>query len=104
MRQLATYETLVIMHKVDSNLVSETATDMFQSTTEVHNYDTRSTAGGNYYVHNMNLMKTRKAVNYAGSVSWNKLPNAIKEAQSLNLFKTKLKAYLLNNDGAHVYL
>ena len=92
------YETLVLMYKVDNNLVPETMTDVFQLTAEVHNYNTRSTAARNYYVHNANLMKTRKAVTYAGSVVWNKLPNAIKEAQSLNVFKARLKAYLLKNN------
>ena len=81
MKQLVAYETLVLMYKVDNNLVPETMTDMFQLTAEVHNYKTRSTAARNYYVHNTNLMKTRKAVTYAGSVAWNKLPNAIKESQ-----------------------
>ena len=99
-RQLAAYETLVIMYKVDNNLVPETMTDMFQLTAEVHNYSTRSTTARNYYVHNANLMKTRKAVTYAGSVAWNKLPHAIKEAQSLNVFKARLKVYLLENNEA----
>ena len=71
-------------------------------TTEVHNYNTRSTAARNYYVHNANLMKTRKAVTYAGSVAWNKLPNAIKEAQSPNVFKARLKAYLLENNETQI--
>ena len=89
-RQLVAYGTHILMYKVDSNLVPETTTDMFQLTTEVHNYNTQSTAAGNYYVHNANLMKTRKAITYAGFVAWNKLPDAIKEAQSLNVFKAKL--------------
>ena len=92
------------MYKVVNNVVPETATDMFQLTTEVHNYNTRFAAARNYYVHNANLMKTRKAITYAGSVAWNKLPNAIKEAKSLNVFKAKLKEYLLENDEAHNYL
>ena len=106
-RQSAAYETLVLMYKVDNNLVPETTTDMFQLTTKVHNYNnynTLSTAERNHYVHNANLMKTREAIASAGFVAWNKLPNAIKEAQSLNVFKAKLKAYLLKNDEAHIYL
>ena len=104
MRQLAAYETIVLMYKVYNNLVPKTTTDMFQLTAEVHNYNTRPTAAKNYNVHNANLMKTRKAVTYAGSVAWNKLPDAIKEAQSLNVFKARLKAYLLKNNEAHIYL
>ena len=77
---------------------------MFQLSTEVHNCNTRSTAARNYHVHNAKLMKTRKVITYGGSVAWNKLPNAIKEAQSLNVFKAKLTAYLLKNDEAHIYL
>ena len=98
------YETLVLMYKVDSNLIPETMTDMFQLTTEVHNYNTWSTAARNYYVHNANLMKTREAVGFAGSVPWNTFPNAIKEAQSLNAFKARLKAYLFENNEAYIYL
>ena len=92
------------MYKVDNNLVPEATTDMFQLTTEVHNCNTRSTAARNYYVQNANLMKTRKAITNAGSMAWNKLPDAIKEAQSLNVFKTKWKAYLLENEEAYIYL
>ena len=103
-RQLAAYEMIVLMYKVENNLVPETMTDVFQLATEVRNYNNQSTAARNYYVHNLNFIKTRKAVTYAGSVAWNKLPNAIKEAQSLNIFKTKLKAYLLENNEAHIYL
>ena len=105
-RQLAAYQTLVLMYKVDNNLVPETTTDMFQLTIEVHNYNTRSTVPArSYYVHNANLMKTRKVITCVGSVAWNKLPNAVKEAQLLNVFKkAKLKAYLLENDEAHIYL
>ena len=49
------------MYKVDHNLVPDATTDMFQLTTEVHNYNIRSTAARNYYVHDAKLMKTRKA-------------------------------------------
>ena len=55
-------------------------------------------------VHNANLMKTRKAITYPRSVAWNKLTDAIKEAQSLNVFKAKLKAYLVENNEAHIDL
>ena len=91
MRQLTANETLVLVYKIDNNLVPQTTTDMFQLTAEVHNYNTRSTAARNYYVHNANLMKTRRAVTYAGSLAWYKLLNAIKEAQSLNVFKAYLR-------------
>ena len=102
-RQLAAYKTL-LMYKVDNNPVPKTMTDMFQLTAQVHNYNTRSTAARSYYVHNANLLKTRKAVTYAGSVACNKLPDVIKEAQSLKVFKARLKAYLLENNEAHIYL
>ena len=65
------------------------------SNNEVYNYDTQSIAARNYYVHNANLMKTRKASTYAGSVARNKVPNAIKEAQSLNVFKQSWKSISL---------
>ena len=35
-RRLAAYKTLVLMYKVDNNLVPETTTDMFQLATEFH--------------------------------------------------------------------
>ena len=90
------------MYKVDNNLVPETTTDMFQLATEFH-YSTRSTAARNHYLRNVNLMITWKAITYAGSVAWNKLRNAIKEAHSLNVFIAKLKEYLLEYDEAHIY-
>ena len=49
-------------------------------------------------------MIIRKAITYAGSAAWKKLPNAIKEAQSLIVFKAKMKEYLLENEEAHIYL
>ena len=97
-----TSDWLVNIDRVNVNTV--VFLDIKKAFDTFHNYNTRSTAVRNYYVHNANLMKTRKAFTYAGSVAWNELPNAIKEAQSLNVFKAKLKAYLLENDEAHIYL
>ena len=42
------------------------------------------------------LSKTQNSVTYTGSAAWNKIPNYVREAQSLKSFLVKVHDYLVD--------
>ena len=62
---------------------------MSEKITDIHHWETRSADAGGFYVHGTNLSKTQKSKTYTGSAVWKKIPNQIKEAQSLTRFQVK---------------
>ena len=63
---------------------------MFQKTNEVHEYQTRQ-AKHDFLPPMPKTNCLKKAFSYRGAVAWNNLPTAIKNSESINIFKTKLK-------------
>ena len=47
-----------------------------------------------------NLKHRKTGFRYSGIKIWNDIPVEIRELSSLNIFKKKLKGYLLNNDNS----
>ena len=62
-----------------------------------HSYDTRS----NNQVHDPfpRLVSTQRSIGHVGPKIWNELPVDIRESSSLNMFKNKLKNFLLEIDS-----
>ena len=87
------------MYRVANNLAPETISDMFQVANNVHNYNTRYASDGNFYLNRPNTTKgQRSTATCFGARVWSRVPATIKEAQSLVLFKTQLKEYLLDKE------
>ena len=61
----------------------------------VHSYNTRSANKGNLQIPLTNLSAGNKAIAVSGAKVWNNIPNGIKQAQSLDIFKKELKEYLI---------
>ena len=59
---------------------------------------TRSMVNGNLFGPAHHLMVEQRSLRYAGSKLWNEIPHEIRNANSLNSFKIKLNAYLLEQD------
>lgn len=59
-----------------------------------HNYSTRGNSNLQYESHHLELYKM--SPHYQGALLYNKLSNHVKEAPSVNCFKKRLKAYLLD--------
>ena len=66
---------------------------MIQKCDDVHQYSTQSLITDDFNVPGVDLSKAMRTVSYAGSVTWNDLPNDIRKAHFLNHFQVKLRLY-----------
>ena len=78
-----------LMYKVRHEMAPSTSS-MFQKTNEVHEYHTRQ-AKHDFLAPMPKTNYLKKAFSYRGAVAWNNLPTAIKNSESINIFKAKLK-------------
>ena len=82
------------IYKTQNNLIPCEINDYFVSTSEVHSYQTRSSTNRNFYLPRAKTVNLGKSTYYSASKLWNDIPKNIRDAQSLDCFKDKLKTYL----------
>ena len=86
------------MYRVANNLAPETISDMYQVANYAQNYNTRYASDGNFFLNRPNTVTVQRSTTFPGARVWSRVPSAIKKAQSLVLFKTQLKEYLLDKE------
>ena len=99
-RNLILLDVGVFMYKTQKGSAPNVFHDLYQSVTEIHSYDTRSANKGNLQIPLTNLRAGDKAISVSGARIWNNIPNSIKQAQSLYVFKRELKEYLIKPQQA----
>ena len=87
---------------VTDMIKSETATMTYKAITGLtpsclSNLFKKNTAADDLYIPRMTTSKRQKAISFRGAKTWNQLSSDIKEANSLNSFKCKLKHHLHPN-------
>ena len=95
-RNLIRLDLGIFIYKSQNNLFPETAGEFHLPASKIHSRQTRSAASGNVFLPRCNLSFTQKSIAFSGATSWNEIPVNIKKAESLDSFKSKLKAYYLN--------
>ena len=78
------------MYKVRHEMAPSSLSNMFQKTNEVHEHQTRQ-AKHDFLPPKPKTNYLKKAFSYRGAVAWNNLPSEIKNSESVNIFKAKLK-------------
>ena len=96
-RSIIKLEMGLFMYKALNQLVPEQISEMFTHLSTYHSYQTRSAVNGNLYIPTSHLFPEQRSLSYAGSKLWNEIPFEIRNADSLNSFKTNFKAYLLTH-------
>ena len=86
------------MYRVANNLAPETISDMYQVANNVHSVNTRYASDGNFYLNLPNTTEGQRSITLSGARVWSRAPATTKDAQSLVLFKTQLKEYLLDKE------
>ena len=87
-------ETATMTYKAITGLTPSYLANLFTKTTDRNiDINLRNTAN-DLYIHRMTTSKGQKAISYRGDKAWNQLSLDIKEANSLNSFKCKLKHHL----------
>ena len=85
------------MYKVHNEIVPDPIIALFDKTEAIHKYSTRLVTNQNYFLKRTNLNKGERGISVAAVKVWNDLPASIKESESLEIFKSKLKHLLLSD-------
>ena len=88
------YDIACMMHDVSNNVVPLNIKNLFQLTSSVHRYNTRSSTSQNYYLKRSNLEIQRKSFSRIGAKLWNEIPASIRNLPK-HLFKKELRSVLL---------
>ena len=79
-----------LMYKVRHEMAPSSLCNIFQKTNEVHEIQTRQ-AKHNFLPPKPKTNYLKKAFSYRGAVAWINLPSDIKNSETVNIFKAKLK-------------
>ena len=97
LNDMITHEILKFVYKPLNGLSPSPFLNYFQLSNTVHSHETRQAAGGDIFqsIRNTFLCGLR-SIKYFGAKLWNSIPTLIKMSVSLNIFKSKLKEFLIN--------
>ena len=90
------YLTLITIYKCINNLAPHYLIDMFNYVTDIHGRLTRQSSAGDLYIHFARTVYKQRSLQYYGPQLWNSLPNCVRDANSLEPFKTLCKLWLLS--------
>ena len=94
---MITHEILKFVYKSLNGLSPSPFLNYFQLSNTVHNHETRQAAGGNIFQSIRNtFLYGRRSIEYCGAKLWNSIPTFIKMSVTFNIFKSKLKKFLIN--------
>ena len=81
------------MYKSYNNLLPNVLQHLFIINAKVHSYGTRQ--ANNYHLSSVNTSLRKSSISTRGPKTWNAIPNIVKYAASLHIFKSKLKTTFL---------
>ena len=90
------------MYKAMNQLVPEQISKMLTPLSTHHSYQTRPVVNGSLYMPTCHLFTEQRSLSFAGPKPWNEIPFDIRNADSLNSFKTNFKAYLSEQSSYYV--
>ena len=95
-RNLINFDLEVFMYNTQKGLVPDNIKDLFQTVNAVHSYKRRAATDGKLHTVHTNLGVTQRSISCSGVKIWNDLPTNISDAQSIDVFKKRLKERLLS--------
>ena len=84
------------MYKTVNGHGPETCKESFHDISRIHEHATRSAVKGDLFVPRKTTSIAQQAVSVAGARLWNMIPSTIRNAQSIDTLKVKLKEHYLN--------
>ena len=87
-------ETATMTYEAITGLIPSYLSNLFTKNTHRNIDINLRNAANDLYIPRMTTCKGQKAISYRGAKTWNQLSSDIKEANSLNSFKCKLKHHL----------
>ena len=83
-------------YKHSKHQLPDTLSSYFNAITLPHEYNTRSKSNKNLFLPRKNLNYGQFGVQYAAARNWNEIPLEIKNSSSYNIFKKKIKSFLIS--------
>ena len=84
------------MYKTVNGDRPEISKEAFHDVRSIHGHATRSAVKGDLFVPRKTTSIAQQAVSVAGPRLWNMIPSTIRNAQSIDTFKVRLKEHYLN--------
>ena len=95
-RNLINFDLAVFLYNTQRGLAPDNIKDLFQTVDAVHSYKTRAATEGKLHTVHTNLGITQRSISCSGVKIRNDLPQNIRDAQSIDVFKKRLKEHLLS--------
>ena len=95
--QLVRLDTASLVYRIENNLAPEQLSDFFTKCSDTHAYNTRAASSGNYVIAKMRTEKRKQAFQNTGAKVWNELPDHIRRAPSIEIFKEKMRKMILED-------
>ena len=90
------YHTCVMVYKVLSDQSPDYLSQFIIKSSDTHNLNLRSSSHEDLKIPRSYTQYMDKSFSLCGPKLWNNLPSNIKSSKSLNIFKRKLKEYILD--------
>ena len=84
------------MYKTGNGHGPEICKESFHDISSIHEHATRSAVKGDLFVPRKTTSIAQQVISVGGSRLWNTIPSTIRNAQSIDTFKVKLKEHYLN--------
>ena len=94
--QIIQFDNLFVIYKMVNGLAATNAMDLFQPAEKAHRYETRSNIDGKFKTTKTRTKKADTAFSNYGGKIWNEIPAELREVQSFDSFKLKVKSYMLS--------
>ena len=83
------------MHDINNDKAQANMLNLFQKTSNIHSYNTRSSSSGKFYVKNLRLEIQNNSFSRFGVKLWNKIPSYISDLPK-KVFKRVLHKLLFD--------
>ena len=94
---MSNHKILKLVYKSLNGLSPSHFKSYFQPSNIVHSHETRQAAGGDIFQSIRNtFIYGLRSIKYFGAKLWNGIPTYIKMSIYFNIFKSKLKEFLIN--------
>ena len=82
-----------LMLDITTNSAPQNICNLFTSTQDIHQYNTRSASSGNYYINHSRLNHHKNYFSIVGAKIWNSIPESYRRLPK-HIFKKKIKTLL----------
>ena len=84
----------ILMFDITTNSAPQNICNLFTSTQDIHQYNTRSASSGNYYINQSRLNHHKNSFSIVGAKIWNSIPESYRKLPK-HIFKKKIQALLI---------